>query len=809
MASANTALPAPTGAEVQVTFPVTGMTCAACQSFVERTLAAQPGVHSAAVSLMLHNATVVFDPAAQRLDALLAAVREVGYGAEPPSDTDSVLRLQQEHDRAQVREYRWLRRRALAGAIAGAGAMTVSMPLMTSAARGTMEHLHDPLMAWSMRVLDPPLGRALPWLYRVDAGALRWLLCALAVVVMLGAGRRFYGKAWAALRHGTADMNTLVALGTGAAFLYSAAATVAPRFFLAHGIAPDVYYEAVVWIITLVLVGNTLEARAKRQTAAALERLAALEPPSAHVVRDGQEFTLPLASVVAGDLLLVRPGERLPLDGEVLDGASAVDESMLTGESIPVTKGAGDRVIGGTLNQNGSLRYRASRLGAESTLAQIVRLLRDAQSSRAPIQKLADRISAIFVPTVLALAVVTFLGWRLIAPQAGLLQAFASAVTVLVIACPCAMGLAVPTAVMVATGRGAHFGLLIKGGEALERLSQVDTVVLDKTGTITAGKPRVTDLRLRPSDDGVAVASASPVTENDAEPDAEAGRLLALAAALERRSEHPLATAVTRYAAERGVPPLEPESFAARAGQGAVGIVDGRAVVIGTPELLASYSMDVSAWQATAQALADEGKTVLWVGVEGRVAALFGVADTVRPTSAAALARLRAHGLRLVMLTGDNPQTAAAIARQVQVDEVAARLLPAGKVEAVRRLQAAGRVVAMVGDGINDAPALAQADVGITLATGSDIAIEAGDVTLMRGDLNGVAAALALARRTMRVMRQNLFWALVYNLIGIPIAAGVLYPALVLSPVLASAAMAFSSFSVVSNSLRLRRARLE
>ncbi len=778
-------------AEVQITFPVTGMTCAACQSFVERTLAAQPGVKKASVNLMLHNATVAYDPDTQTLPALVEAVRDVGYGADLPSDTDSAVRLQQEHDRDQALEYRQLRRKAIVGAIAGAIAMTVSMPLMTAGSMGSMEHVHDPLLAWSMRVLDPPLARALPWLYQIDAGVLRWFLFALTAAVVLGIGRRFFVKAWSALRHGSADMNTLVALGTGTAFLYSAAATFAPEFFVAHGIAPDVYYEAVIWIITLVLVGNTLEARAKRQTAAALEKLASLQPKSARVVRDGQELDLPLESIIAGDVLIVRPGERIPLDGEVLDGSSAVDESMLTGESMPVGKTAGDRLMGGTLNQRGSLRYRASRLGAESTLAQIVKLLRDAQSSRAPIQKLADRISAVFVPVVLSLAVITFIGWRLIAPQTGLMQAFASAVTVLVIACPCAMGLAVPTAVMVSTGRGAHFGLLIKGGEALERLGKVDTVVLDKTGTITEGKPRVTDLVMNPN-----------------LPNTAADRALALAAAVERRSEHPLASAVVNYAAARGLAALEPENFEARTGQGAVGIASGSAVVIGTPELLASYSMELQPLRAAAQSLAEQGKTVLWVGIDGTAQALIAVADTVKPSSAPAIARLRQLGLHVVMLTGDNEQTAQAIARQTQVDEVVARVLPAGKVEAVRKLQAAGHIVAMVGDGINDAPALAQADIGIAMASGSDIAIEAGDVTLMRSDLNGVAAAILLSRKTMRVMKQNLFWALIYNLIGIPIAAGVLYPSLVLSPVLASAAMAFSSVSVVSNSLRLRRAKL-
>ncbi len=785
-------------AEERLTFPVTGMTCAACQSFVERTLAAQPGVKSASVNLMLHNASVTFDPTLIGAEALVEAVRETGYGAELAEQAESVLRQQQEHDREQLLEYLGLRRKAIVSVIAGAAAMILSMPLMTMGGMTGMEHIHDPLLSFSMRWIDPILSRSLPWLYRIPASALRWTLFALTFAVLAWAGRRFFVKAWSALRHGTADMNSLVALGTGAAFLYSTAATMFPAFFVAHGIAPDVYYEAVVLIVALVLVGNTLEARSKRQTAASLAKLVALQPRTARVFRDEVELEISVDEIRRGDVVLIRPGERIAVDGDILDGASAVDESMLTGESIPVVKRAGDHVLGGTLNQNGSFRYRASRIGAESTLAQIVRLLRDAQSSRAPIQKLADRISAVFVPTVLGISIVTFAAWRLLAPGAGLMQAFASAVTVLVIACPCAMGLAVPTAVMVATGRGAHFGILIKGGEALERLGKIDTVVLDKTGTITEGKPRVTDFLLAP-ESAADVADAGAAATRDT---------LALVAAVERRSEHPLAAAVASYAAEFGAMALEPDSFEARIGQGAIGTVDGTAVVVGASELLQSYSINLASLQPAAQRLAEEGKTLVWVGIGGRLRALIAVADTVRPSSVYAIAALRKAGLKLVMLTGDNRHTANAIARQVQVDDVVAGVRPAGKLEVIERLQSEGRRVAMVGDGINDAPALAKADVGIAMASGSDIAMEASDVTLMRSDLSRVAMAIHLSRQTMSVMRQNLFWALVYNLIGIPIAAGILYPSLVLSPVLASAAMAMSSVSVVSNSLRLRQVKL-
>ena len=596
-------------------------------------------------------------------------------------------------------------------------------------------------------------------------------------------------------------MNTLVALGTGAAFLYSAASTIAPAFFVAHGIVPDVYFEAAILIIGLVLTGNALESRAKGQTANALRKLVQLQPKTATVVRDAVERDLPVESIVEGDVVLVRPGERIPTDGKVMSGRSSVDESMLTGESLPVEKTAQDRVMGGTVNQQGSFQYRASSLGAGSTLSQIVRLLRDAQGSRAPIQRIADRVSAIFVPTVLGIAIVTFVAWRTFAPHAGIMQAFAAAVTVLVIACPCAMGLAVPTAVMVATGRGANDGILIKGGEALQQLEKIDTVVLDKTGTITAGRPQVTDVLLVADED----EDATPESVRSAE-----DHLICIAAALEHASEHPLADAVVRYARDRGLSLPQAQEFESQTGFGVLGIVDGNVTLVGNSGLMARYSISTDSLQATAVRIAEEGKTALWIAIDGSLAGIIAVADSIKPTSIHAIRQMHVEGLRVVMLTGDNEHTARSIAREAGVDEVIAGVLPAGKVEAIKRLQGEQRVVAMVGDGVNDAPALAQADVGLTMASGSDIAMEAGDVTLMRSDLTGVAAAIALSRATMRVMRQNLFWAFVYNVIGIPLAAGALYPVfgLLLSPVIASAAMALSSFSVVTNSLRLRRLKL-
>jgi P-type Cu+ transporter len=789
-------------AMAHVIIPVSGMTCAACQSFLQRELESHVGVRDATVNLMLHNATVTFDPGTTSTADLVDAIRDTGYGAELPLEHRSVVEEQEEHDEAQLREYRQLRLKAVVSLIAGSVAMLLSMPLMTIDSATGMGQMKDPLMSWNMRVVDPLLRSAVPWMYGLDANAIRWFLFALATFILCWAGRRFYAKAWSALLHKTADMNTLVALGTGAAYLYSAASTIAPRLFVARGIAPDVYFEAVTLIIGLVLVGNALESRAKGQTAGALRKLVQLQPKTATVLLNGIESSVPLESIQNGDHVLVRPGERIPTDGEVISGRSSVDESMLTGESLPIEKTARDRVMGGTLNQRGSLQYRATSLGADSMLSQIVRLLREAQGSRAPIQRIADRISAVFVPTVLGIAIVTFAAWRVFAPHSGVMQAFAAAVTVLVIACPCAMGLAVPTAVMVATGRGASDGILIKGGEALQRLEKIDTVVLDKTGTITAGRPKVTDLSFVSSNNDAATKQRTKVAED---------HVLRVAAALERASEHPLAEAVVEYATERGLDLPPAHEFESFPGLGVVGIVDGETVLIGNHALMEEHAITIESMIAIAERMSEEGKTPLWIAIDGKLTAILAVADTIKPSSIEAIQLMHDEGIRVVMLTGDNEHTAHAIARQVGVDEVIAGVLPAGKVEAIKRLQGERRVVAMVGDGVNDAPALAQADVGLTMASGADIAMEAGDVTLMRSDLNGVAAAVTLSRGTMRVIRQNLFWAFVYNVIGIPIAAGGLYPlfGLMLSPVIASAAMALSSFSVVTNSLRLRRLRLE
>jgi P-type Cu+ transporter len=791
--------PVPVAADVarrKVTVPVSGMTCAACTSRVQRALERTSGVEQASVNLMTSNAVVTFDDAAVTPERLVQIIRDTGYEAELPSADRSAFEEQEAQDRAQETEFRELRVKAAISLAFAAVGMVISMPVMSAPFTGAhAEHGAaggDPFMNWVHGVIDPWLSGMLPWLYRIDVVLLTWVLLGMTVTVMAWAGRHFYTRAWAAFRHHAADMNTLVAIGTGAAFLFSLAATFFPGFFVSRGVAPAVYYEAVLFIIALILLGNMFEARAKRQTSRALRALVELQPETARVLRGDAEVDVAVEEVVTGDVVLVRPGERIPVDGEVIAGSSAVDESMLTGESLPVEKSVGDAVIGGTINRTGAFRFRATNLGADSVLSQIVRLMRDAQGSRAPIQKLVDRVTGVFVPISISIAIATFVTWYVVGPEPSLIPAFAAAVAVLIIACPCAMGLATPTALMVATGKGAESGILIKGGEALQRAGDVQTVVLDKTGTVTQGQPSVTDLRLAPDSDW------------------NEGEFLRLVASLEAASEHPLAEAIVRHAEERGVNRAQTEGFDAVTGRGAVGVVEGHALAIGNVALMVDYAIDVAPLRDVADDLAARGRTPMYVAIDGKLAGLVAVADPIKATSRAAIQRLRRMGLNVVMLTGDNRRTAEAVALEAGIDQVVAEVMPEGKVAEVRRLQDEGKVVAMVGDGINDAPALAQADVGMAMGTGTDIAAEAGDVVLMRGDLNGVAGAIELSRRTLRTMKQNLFWAFVYNAAAIPIAAGLLYPffGILLSPILASAAMAFSSVSVVTNSLRLRAVRI-
>ncbi len=737
---------------VTLELPITGMHCAACVARVQHAVEGD-GVASAVVNLMTNSATVVFDPAVVKPETLVERIASTGYGATLPVATESDAERQDEQDRARRAEYLDYRRKGIAAFVIGAALMAV--PMRTA--------------------MSVPL-----W---------PWIQLAVTTAVMLRAGRAFYSRAWVAFTHRSADMNTLIAVGTGSAYLYSLAATVAPRAFTANGVAPDLYYEAVIVIIAFILVGNALEARAKGVTAGAIRRLIDLQPRTARVLRNLQELDIPVGSVESGDIVVVRPGERVPVDGAVTKGSSTVDESMLTGEPMPVAKSAGDRVTGGTINLTGAFRFRATTLGASSVLARIVKMMREAQATRAPVQRLADRISGVFVPVVIAIAAVTFIVWYFAAGDGSFVRALAASVAVLIIACPCAMGLAVPTAVMVATGKGAQLGVLIKGGAALERASQLTTVALDKTGTITAGKPAVTD---------VAVAPEAQLDE---------ATMMRLVASLETNSEHPLAAAIVAHVKGRGIALAKTSSFESVTGRGTMSVIEGHAVIVGNAAMMDDWSIRVASLAAEADRLSGEAKTVVFVGIDGRFAGLIAIADPIKPTSIEAVRRLRALGLDVVMLTGDQPRTANAIAAAAGIDRVVAGVLPEGKLDEIRRLQGEGRVVAMVGDGINDAPSLAQADVGISIGTGSDIAIEAGDITLMRGDLRAAVQAIELARATMRTMRQNLFWAFVYNSVGIPLAAGVLYPAfgILLSPIIASAAMALSSVSVVTNSLRLRR----
>lgn len=742
------------GTETVLSFPVTGMTCAACQARVQRALSSEPGVVEASVNLLTNTAAVRYDPTAVTPERLVDAVRDTGYDAELPKSDDSVQLVAAATDeQAEATVARALAIKAAISVVAGVLAMALSM----SMGAGT---------------------------------SVNYILLGLTAVILVWAGHDIYRRAWKALRHRSADMNTLVALGTGSAFLYSTVATVAPGLFTRNGIAPDVYYEAVIFIIGLVLAGRAIEARARTRTSAALRKLVTLLPAIARVERGAEWVEVPLAQVRSGDTVIVRPGDRIPVDGVIVEGGSDVDESMLTGEPLPVARTVGDSVVGGTQNTTGSFRYRATSIGEQSVLARIVKLMRDAQSSRAPIQRLADQVSAVFVPTVVTIGIITFVTWYILADVAALPRAIAAAVSVLIIACPCAMGLAVPTAVMVATGRGAELGLLIKGGEILQRAGDIDTVVFDKTGTVTEGAPVVE--RVTPRDGW---------NENE---------VLGLAASLERHSEHPVAAAVVRAASDRGHRLLSVSDFRSHTGSGVTGTIDGRRVAVGNAALMKELGITATNLREPRSAERRASSSELFVAIDNVVAGAVLVADAIRASSREAVETLEEMGIEVRLVTGDRISTAEAVARTAGIEHVTAEVMPEGKVAEIRALQQRGKVVAMVGDGINDAPALAQADVGISMPKGTDIAIEASDIALMRSDLRSVATAISLSRRTMQTMRQNLFWAFFYNVIGIPVAAGVLYPVtgVMLSPIIASAAMALSSVSVITNSLRLRNVAL-
>ena len=737
----------------RIELQVGDMTCAACVSRVERVLRKEPGVLDASVNLATERAAVDYLPETVSPGRLQAVIRDAGYRATPVEAGGD-----RERD-ARARELSGLQRDLRIALLFTLPVVVLAMGPMLWSGLGELLRGIAPAGAWHVA---------------------EWLL---ATPVQFWAARRFYRAGWGELKHASPGMNTLVMLGSSAAYGYSVLAVLVPGLF-PEGTA-NLYFEAAAVIVTLILLGKTLEARAKGRTSEAIRKLMTLQAKSARVRRDGKELELPIDDVVPGDVIVVRPGERLPVDGIVLDGASYVDEAMISGEPVPVEKRAGSEVTGGTVNGTGAFTFTASRVGADTVLAQIIRLVENAQAAKPPIQALADRIAGVFVPVVLVLAALTFVAWLAFGPAPTLSFAFVAAVSVLVIACPCAMGLATPTAIMVGTGKAAELGTLFREGTALEGLARVDTVMLDKTGTLTLGRPVLTDL----------------VTLDGDEREG-----LRLAAAAETRSEHPIAAAVVAGAHERGLTLPEPTTFRAEPGFGLAAEVEGRLVQVGADRYMARLGIDLAAHATLVDAMADDAKTPLFVAIDGQLVSIMSVSDPLKEGSIEAVAALHRLGLEVAMVTGDHARTARAVARRAGIDVVEAEVLPADKADAVARLQQAGRRVAFVGDGINDAPALARADVGVAIGTGTDIAIEAGDVILMRGDLRGLVDAVALARRTLATIRGNFFWAYAYNVALIPVAAGVLYPwlELLLNPMLAAAAMSVSSLFVVSNSLRLR-----
>ena len=831
----------PDGKRELVDLPITGMTCAACARRIERKLSKATGVEHAGVNFATSRATVEYDPQATGVRQLIDTVRDAGYGTAGTSRADFIVddsarpagsSAQLEHhlnrlpgvalasfnlSTMEVRveyllgatEVKSIRRAIedfgyRVREVAGTGGDLAAADTEAAARRAEFNDLLRKF--WTAALLSLPVlviamshGR----ISFLNFTGVNWLQLALTTPVVLYCGGQFYRGAWAAFRHRAADMNTLIAVGTGTAYLYSVAATIAPRFFMPEtggsmagmeGMteAPmiPVYFEAASVIIALIILGRLLESRAKGRTSEAIRRLMGLQAKTARVIREGHEMDLPVEEVVPGDLVIVRPGEKIPVDGLVEDGASAVDESMLTGESLPVEKGAGDEVFGATINRTGAFRFRATKVGRDTALQQIVKMVQDAQGSKAPIARMADIISGIFTPVVISIAIASFVVWFVAAPaDIRFIMALNAFVSVLIIACPCALGLATPTAVMVGTGRGAENGVLIKGGASLEIAHKLQTIVLDKTGTITRGRPTLTD-----------VLPTAGMDENE---------LLRLVAATERMSEHPLGEAIVRGAEERNLKIADVSSFNALAGHGVEAVVEGQKLLLGNAKLMLEREVLVDGFKELAERLAGEGKTPIYAAVNGGFAGLVAVADEIRPESKQAIQALQRMGLEVVMMTGDNRLTAEAVAREVGIERVLAEVLPEGKAREVRQLQAEKRIVGMVGDGINDAPALAQADVGISIGTGTDVAIEASDITLISGDLRGVVTAIALSRATIRTVKQNLFWAFIYNIVGIPVAAGLLYPftGWLLSPIIASAAMSLSSVSVVTNSLRLRRFR--
>ena len=740
------------------TLKLRGMSCASCAGNIEEAIRSVPGVEACNVNFGAQQASVTYDPSKTDVAAIQNAVDAAGYSALPMQD--DVLAPEDDAERqARQGENRDLTRKVWVSGIISAVLAIGSLPAMTGL----------------------PIPFIPMWLHNP------WLQLLLTAPVLFWAGRSFYINAWKALKRHTATMDTLVAIGTGAAYLYSLFPTFFPQWFISQGLKPDVYFEAASIIIALLLLGRLLENRAKGQTSEAIRKLMGLQAKTARVIRNGREVDIPIAEVILGDVILVRPGEKIPVDGEIVEGSSTIDEAMVTGESVAVKKQPGDEVIGATINKTGSFKFRATRVGKDTFLAQIVKLVQQAQGSKAPIQRLADQVTGWFVPVVIAIAIATFIIWYNI--MGNVTMALITTVGVLIIACPCALGLATPTSIMVGTGKGAENGILIKGADSLELAHKLQTIVLDKTGTITQGKPTVTDF----------------VTVNGTANSNEL-KLLRLAASVERNSEHPLAEAVVQYARSQGVELTDSQDFQAIAGSGVQGYVSDRWVQIGTHRWMNELRIDTSSLQQQWDRLEYLGKTVIWIAVNGKVEGIMGIADAVKPSSLVAIRTLQRMGLEVVMLTGDNRRTAEVIAREVGIKRVLAEVRPDQKAATVEQLQSEGKIVAMVGDGINDAPALAQADVGMAIGTGTDVAIAASDITLISGDLQGIVTAIQLSRATIRNIKQNLFFAFIYNVAGIPIAAGILFPLFgwLLSPIIAGAAMAFSSVSVVTNALRLR-----
>ncbi|UZJ79909.1 heavy metal translocating P-type ATPase [Fictibacillus sp. KU28468] len=731
----------------KVEFNISGMTCSACAARIEKGLKKQNGILDANVNLALETATVSYQPSEISVSEMIKKVEDLGYGASlKETDGNKAADLREKEIQNQTGKFLF--------------SLILSLPLL-----------------WAMASHFSFTS----FIYLPDMFMNPWVQLALATPVQLIVGKQFYTGAYKALKNKSANMDVLVALGTSAAYFYSLYLTIQAA---ANGNnMPELYFETSAVLITLILLGKLFEARAKGRSSEAIKKLMGLQAKTALVIRNGEELELPLEEVVAGDVVSVKPGEKIPVDGEVVGGYSAVDESMLTGESVPVDKASGDTVIGATINRNGFLKIKATKVGRDTVLSQIIKVVEEAQGSKAPIQRLADRISGIFVPIVVGLAVVTFLIWFFWLVPGDFSGALEKLIAVLVIACPCALGLATPTSIMAGSGRSAEFGILFKGGEHLENTHLIDTIILDKTGTVTNGRPVLTD-----------ILPASGLSEQE---------LLVLAGSAEKNSEHPLAQAIVEGMTERDLMPLSSSRFEAIPGHGIQAVVDGKRVLIGTRKLLNDHDIPLQAILGKMEELEEQGKTVMLAAIDGEYSGMVAVADTIKETSKEAISRLNAMNIDVWMITGDNTRTAKAIANQAGIEQVIAEVLPEGKAEEVKKLQQKGRKTAMVGDGINDAPALAAADIGMAIGTGTDIAMEAADITLIRGDLNSIADAIFMSKRTIRNIKQNLFWAFAYNALGIPIAASGF-----LAPWLAGAAMAFSSVSVVLNALRLQKIKL-